>query len=311
MFYQFNDDVTTIDVDDISSNCITAGYVTLNELLNIYEKFGFSRSTVDTCLNAGHDLQVSVEVYDDYSFVVFSLINEENISRKRDCIGIYIKKNLFVAVDISDDDGSVRNKFFECLGRYSCVNITIEKLAYAFLDALLCKSSRIIENTELEITRLEELVLKDKATDNFNLMLLKIKKELLIIRKGYEQLIDVGEALEDNENEVFGDEDLNYLSNFTEKVKRFRQDVVILRDSVNHLQDAYSAYLDLKLNHTMQIFTVITTIFFPLTLIVGWYGMNFSNMPELTWKYGYLFAVLLSVAVVIVLTFAFKKKKWL
>ena len=104
---------------------------------------------------------------------------------------------------------------------------------------------------------------------------------------------------------------MRYLSNFTDKVKRLREDIDMLRDSVNHLQDAYSSYLDLKLNHTMQVFTLITTIFFPLTLIVGWYGMNFKNMPELSWKYGYLFVILLSVAVVAILTFIFKKKKWL
>lgn len=311
MFYQFNDDVITVDVNDVTSSCVTAGYVTLNELQKVYEKLGFSRTTVDACLNFRKSNGVSTEVFDDYSFAAFSLVNEKRAFSKRDRVGIYIKKNLFVVVDISDDCGSVRNKFFECLSRYSCVNITTEKLIYAFLDALLSKSSSVIENTELEITRLEELVLKEKAADNFNLLLLKIKKELLIIRKGYEQLIDIGEALCDNENEVFDDENLNYLSNFIEKVKRFRQDIVILRDSVNHLQDAYSAYLDLKLNHTMKIFTVVTTIFFPLTLIVGWYGMNFSNMPELQWKYGYLYAVLLSAAVVIILTFAFKKKKWL
>lgn len=311
MFYQFNDDVTTVDVNDVSSSCVTAGYVTLNELQKIYEKLGFSRTTVDTCLNFCKSGGAGIEVFDDYSFAVFSLINEKKPFGKRDYIGIYVKKNLFIAVDILGDDGSVRNKFFECLDRYSCVNITAEKLIYAFLDALLSRSSSIIENTELEITELEELVLKEKAADNFNLQLLKIKKELLIIRKCYEQLIDIAEALEDNENEIFDDEDLNYLSNFTERVKQCRQDIIILRDSVNHLQDAYSAYLDLKLNHTMQIFTVVTTIFFPLTLIVGWYGMNFSNMPELQWKYGYLYAVLLSAAVVIALAFVFKKKKWL
>lgn len=311
MFYQFNDDVTTIEAADISSNCITAGYVTLKELQKVYEKFGFSRSTVDACFNAAGSGRVNIEVYDDYSFAVFNLINEEGMNKKRDSIGLYIKKHLFIVVDISDNDGSTRNKFFESLGRYSCVNITTEKLVYAFLDGLVSKNSRIIEDIELEITRLEELVLKDKSSDNFNLQLLQIKRELLIIRKGYEQLIDIGQSLKENDNEILEDKELNYLNNFTEKVKRFREDAVLLKDSVNHLQDAYSAYLELKLNHTMQIFTVVTTIFFPLTLIVGWYGMNFTAMPELTWKYGYLFVAMLSAAVVIILTFAFKKKKWL
>lgn len=54
----------------------------------------------------------------------------------------------------------------------------------------------------------------------------------------------------------------------------------------------------------------VTTIFFPLTIIVGWYGMNFRYMPELSWRYGYLYVGLLSVLVIIILIIIGKKKKW-
>ena len=70
-------------------------------------------------------------------------------------------------------------------------------------------------------------------------------------------------------------------------------------------------YLDLKLNETMKLFTVLTAVFLPLTVIVGWYGMNFRNMPELTWKYGYFSVIVLSALVVGVLVAVFKRKKWM
>ena len=85
----------------------------------------------------------------------------------------------------------------------------------------------------------------------------------------------------------------------------------LLRGSVVHLQDAYQSYIDLKTNHNMQLFTVMTTIFFPLTVIVGWYGMNFEYMPELKWRYGYIFVIVLSVVVVAILAIVGKKKKWI
>ena len=125
------------------------------------------------------------------------------------------------------------------------------------------------------------------------------------------KLIDIGEALEDNENEIFDENYLRYIANFTKKTVRLRDDVELLRGSVVHLQDAYQSFIDLKTNHTMQIFTVVSTIFFPLTLIVGWYGMNFKYMPELQWKYGYVFVIALSVIVVAVLAIIGKKKKWI
>lgn len=101
------------------------------------------------------------------------------------------------------------------------------------------------------------------------------------------------------------------LQTLLKKTVRLRDDVELLRGSVVHLQDAYQSFIDLKTNHTMQIFTVVSTIFFPLTLIVGWYGMNFKYMPELQWKYGYVFVIALSVIVVAVLAIIGKKKKWI
>ena len=101
-----------------------------------------------------------------------------------------------------------------------------------------------------------------------------------------------------------------YISNIANKIVRLREDVDSLSSTINHLQDAYSSSLDLKLNHTMKVFTVLTSIFFPLTIITGWYGMNFHFMPELAWKYGYIYVIALSVVVVAVLMLIGKKKKW-
>ncbi len=310
MFYQFEDEITTIELEKINSHYISAGYVTLNEFESIYDTFGFSRYAVDFC-KSNADFGSSVEINDDYSFAVLSIKNAENIKESNDSFAVFIKKNLFIVVDIASGNCSVRDSFLNSLGRYSCINITIEKLLVAFLDDLIKKNKKAIKDSEFEITKLEELVLKNKATDQFNFMLLNLKKELLMLRNSYEQLIDVVDSFKDNDNEVFEDDDLKYLSNFKDKVKRLREDIDMLRSSVSHLQDAYSAFLDLKTNHIMGIFTAVTTIFFPLTLIVGWYGMNFQNMPELSWKFGYLFVIIFSILVVSVLTIIMKKRKWL
>ncbi|MDD4096489.1 MAG: CorA family divalent cation transporter, partial [Oscillospiraceae bacterium] len=66
----------------------------------------------------------------------------------------------------------------------------------------------------------------------------------------------------------------------------------------------------INLNSIMKVFTVITSFFFPLTLIVGWYGMNLK-MPEFGWRYGYLFVIGISVMTAIGTLLFFKRKKWL
>ena len=234
-----------------------------------------------------------------------------DVNGEGDVVDVYIKKTLLIVVDVKDKDCSTRDKFLASLDKYSPINITLEKLIYAFLDNLTNKDNKAIEDKGFKITKLEEIVLHGNAGDNFNLDLLQMKKELLSMRNYYEQLIDIGEALEDNENEIFDENYLRYIANFTKKTVRLRDDVELLRGSVVHLQDAYQSFIDLKTNHTMQIFTVVSTIFFPLTLIVGWYGMTFKYMPELQGKYGYVFVIALSVIGVAVLAIIGKKKKWI
>ena len=77
------------------------------------------------------------------------------------------------------------------------------------------------------------------------------------------------------------------------------------------LRDQYKAHLDIKQNRIMTVLTVVTTIFMPLTLIVGWYGMNFRYMPELEWKWGYPVIIAVSLIIAVSSLLFFKKKKWL
>ena len=84
-----------------------------------------------------------------------------------------------------------------------------------------------------------------------------------------------------------------------------------LRDFSIQIRDLYQSQLDVKQNRTMALLTVITTIFMPLTLIAGWYGMNFKYMPELEYKWAYPAVIAVSIIIVIVSLLFFKKKKWL
>ena len=78
-----------------------------------------------------------------------------------------------------------------------------------------------------------------------------------------------------------------------------------------HLREAYQSQLSIRQNDLMKVFTVVTAVFLPLTLLTGWYGMNFASMPELRWRYGYPAVILLGAVIVGVLLYWFRRKKWL
>ncbi|MDE7063374.1 MAG: cobalt transporter, partial [Lachnospiraceae bacterium] len=85
----------------------------------------------------------------------------------------------------------------------------------------------------------------------------------------------------------------------------------VLREYAMQVQDVYQSEISIRQNAIMKVLTVVTTIFLPLTLIAGWYGMNFKYMPELAWEYGYPAAIGLSVIVVLVCLWIFRKKKYI
>ena len=95
------------------------------------------------------------------------------------------------------------------------------------------------------------------------------------------------------------------------RIERYHDTAAALRDHAMQVRDLYREQLEVRQNRTVTLLTVVTTIFMPLTLIVGWYGMNFTNMPELDSPLGYPLVIVASVVVIVGMLIFFKKKKWL
>ena len=92
------------------------------------------------------------------------------------------------------------------------------------------------------------------------------------------------------------------------RLARLRDEAQLLREYCVQVRELFQAELDIRQNRIMKILTIVTTVFLPLSLVAGWYGMNFTGMPELTWVYGYP-AVIVGSAVIVLLTLWIMKKK--
>ena len=289
---------------------LTVGYLTCDELAEVSEALGFAAANVEACRSANIYFRSGVEVYDEYTFTELRIVDPVHPEVNDDCVALFIKKNLFLVIDVLDEDRSTEQRFQQALRRFPAKNMNLEKLIYSFLDALVAGDIIMLESTGVEVSELEAQVLRDEAHEDFTTTLLDLKNRLLSAHNYYEQLLDITEAVEENENDIFDTDSLMYISNMGKKIVRLREDVDALSNMVVHLQDAYSSYLDMNLNKTMKFFTVITSIFFPLTIIVGWYGMNFQAMPEFYWRFGYVYVIALSIIVVLALVLVGKRKKW-
>ncbi|MBR4210236.1 MAG: magnesium transporter CorA [Verrucomicrobia bacterium] len=187
---------------------------------------------------------------------------------------------------------------------------SLERFLYDFLIRIIAGDLVLLERYESQMNHLEDEILADTAEDVMS-TITGIRGELLTLRTHYEQLIDLGQELQENENGFFNEDNLRYFDMFTARVSRLQDYVTTLREYTVQIRDLYQSLLSVKQNNIMKVLTVVTTVFMPLTLIVGWYGMNFRYMPELEYRYSYPILVTVCVGVVGLSLLYFKKKKWL
>lgn len=307
MFYEINSTLTQVELSELNSEKLTVGYMTSEELAKYGKSLGFDDETINASQKANPLFRTGVDVHSDYTFAEIRVVNRNGAE---DFVSLYVKKNFLLIVDIQDEDDSTIGAFMKALKRFPCSKIKAERVIYGFFEQLLFEGNIVSEEIRNTLTEMEESIVNEKVEDNLNLELFTIKKRILKYHNYYGQISDIIETLEDNDNEVIDGENLFYLSNLLNKVTRISADIDTLDNMADHIQEAYAMSLDLKMNNLMKLFTIITVIFLPLTIIVGWYGMNFEGMPELTWKYGYFYVTILSVAVILLLLFIGKKKKW-
>lgn len=181
---------------------------------------------------------------------------------------------------------------------------------YRFFTRLLKGDMDHLDQLEEQIAQGEEAVLAREDSACLEKVVLW-RRELLRLRRYYEQLDSIFRELAENENGLLQREQVRRFANLGNRTERYLNSVQDLRESVAHLQEAYQAQLSIRQNDLMKVFTVVTVVFLPLTLLTGWYGMNFAYMPELHWRYGYPVMIALGAVIVAVLVYWFKRKKWL
>ena len=186
----------------------------------------------------------------------------------------------------------------------------MERFIYDFLETIIHRDLPLLESYEKELDSIEDDMM-DEHTETGLGRVNEIRSDLRELRIHYEQLIDLGQELQENENNFFKAENTRYFRLFTDRVTRLHDIATSLRDFTMQLRDMYHTQIDVKQNRIMTLLTVVTTIFMPLTLIVGWYGMNFSYMPELNTKWGYPGVIIISGIIIVGGLWFFKKKKWL
>ncbi|MBQ5337554.1 MAG: magnesium transporter CorA [Oscillospiraceae bacterium] len=260
---------------------------------------------MDIDLSSIHSTKAEVN-YDSLTGT-FSIPDLRNISAPPTGFAFALDEKGIVFID---DSGYVTEKISNIIATKRWAMPSLERFLFDFLEQTVAQDQGVLEQLDKELDTIESGILEGTYNDP-SLRVSRIRSDLRDLRNHYEQLLDLSQELEENENNFFKQENTRYFHLFSQRVSRLHDLTSSLRDFSIQIHDLYQSQLDIKQNRIMALLTIISSIFMPLTLIVGWYGMNFKYMPELEYRISYPIVIAVSAAIVIVSLVFFKKKKWL
>ena len=258
--------------------------------------------TVEECRSGG---PAKLESYDGYDFILLNSADEKDPYRLHR-FGVYLLPGKLYVV-VREDDAHIKKILSLFLEGHVSISST-EKFLYLLLLSLIEGGFEQMEAISENVSHLEDQVLTEADKDCLRKIVF-LRKKLMFYKKYYEQLQDVADRITENDNGLIASKSMRYFKIFRARTERLSRYVENLREAITQVREAYQSQVDIRLNNIMKIFTVVTSVCLPLTLISGWYGMNFVNMPELHWRYGYLYVIGLAAVVVTGLIAYCKKKK--
>lgn len=245
------------------------------------------------------------EMFGNCIIGTFAVPDTKNIKAKSMEFGFYImKKRIIFVEDTGEYVKSILGRVKEI--RYGDT-VSLAMFFTSFMDYLIEGDSVFLQEYEGKLIETEDAMVKGIQKNSYE-MILRYRKDMLHLRAYFTQLENLGDVFHSNTNHLFSEEERNLFAIFSHRVSRLHSHAKMLEEYILQIREMYQSQLDLAQNRTMKLLTAVTMIFMPLTLLVGWYGMNFVHMPELSWRYGYVGAIVLSIVILVTEIYIFKKK---
>ncbi len=183
-------------------------------------------------------------------------------------------------------------------------------LAYRLIDAIVDNYFAVMEKIGDKIEKIE-IDAVSHPSRNVLTSVQKLRKEVVFIRKLVWPSREVLNSLQRGESPLISQDTCRYMRDVYDHTAQVIDSVETYRDMLSMMLDIYLSSISNRLNEIMKVLTMISTIFIPLTFIVGLYGMNFHYMPEIYWRYGYLMVWIIILCIVLGMLYFFRRRKWL
>jgi len=246
-------------------------------------------------------------------FVVLKMLryNEDARTIEDEQICFVLKENVLLTFQEKaqgDVFGELRKRLLASTGRL-CKSGP-DYLMYALIDAIVDNYFVVLERMGEDIEEVEEKLLAAPTPEELE-TIHSLRREALFLRKFVWPLREVLARLEKGGYPLVADSTIVYLRDLYDHTIQVMDTVETFRDMLSGMLELYLSNVSLKLNETMKVLTMISTVFIPLSFMASLYGMNFKHMPELETQYGYYVVLGVMASTVTGMVIYFRRKGWL
>jgi magnesium transporter len=265
--------------------------------------------TIEDILNTEH--RPKVEEFDDYLFITLKEISPQNEGPMVfDQISLILTGNTVITFqEIPGDtfDG-IRRRILDNMGRIR--RMGADYLAYAIIDAVVDEYFLALDILGAGIEQFEDRAMSEEDTA-FMADIQKVKQRLHRVRRIIWPLRESLSSLSRSESSFISGELGPFIKDLHDNVIQAAETVESYRELIAGVMEVNLSTVSNRMNKIMKVLTIISTLFIPLTFIVGVYGMNFSNMPELNYPYAYPVIWGIMAAIGIGMLIFFKRRHWI
>ncbi len=292
------DKVNWINVDCVQEHAL---------IEKLQAHFNLHNLLIDDILN---DQRPKAEEYDDYLFFTLKMlygIKGNDIDYEQ--ISFVLGSNYLIS--FQEKEGDLFDAFRERikLDQGKVRKKKADYLLYRLIDIIVDNYYVVLDNIGEQIEQIEEDVVENPTNQTFQ-KIQSLKKELIYLRKSVYPLRDALSRVIKDEYGFIEEDNIRYFSDVYDHVIHLIDSLETYKDLTSSLMDIHMNTMNTRMNEVMKVLTVISTIFIPLTFIVGVYGMNFDYMPELRWHYGYTAVWGVMTIIVIGMLGFFRYKRW-
>ena len=252
------------------------------------------------------------EFYGNYLYQCIKMISydRETQELRSEQVSIILTDNAVITFQEKTGDvfENVRERLENSRGRIR--KVKQDYLFYALIDSIIDHYFIVMEQIGDYLDELEDEIFNDPKKDSLNQaqhnkrLLLDLRRAIYPLRESISRLLKEDSNLIETKTHAFLQDAYDHCIQIIETLETFRE--------INAgLRDMYLSSVSHKMNQVMQVLTVVSTMFIPMTFVAGIYGMNFQHIPELTWEHGYAYFWIINGFIAIVLIAFFKWKKWL